>query len=134
MIPTDISGNQLIVNQDGNLIVVFLKFNNPYLKFNHPRKLGIINCLTRILTTYRNREIHLHRNKWAYGWNEQLMKEGKRFDKILVNEKFGKEKHSYLIPKSIILEKGEPATIHQRGGFERQIFLNFELIKTFEIQ
>lgn len=129
MIPTDISGNSLITQASGNTIKITLKLSN-----GETRNIGVVDKAKRTLITSRNRDKHLHFNLWSYGFNIELMEKATRFDRVLINEKFGDEKHKYLIPRSVILEQGQKASVRQRGGYERQIFLNFDTIKTFELK
>lgn len=135
MIPVDTHGNSLICSQSGNYITVKLKLHKPNLhpSKNYPRKLGVIDTNTKIMTCYRNRERHLHLKKYAYGFNEYLLKNATKFTQILLDEKFGTERHKYLIPVKTILDNGELETYFPQG-FEKQIFISFEIIKTLEIK
>lgn len=133
MIPSDSNGNTLICIPNGNYITVKLKLSKPNVDpaRNYPRKLGVIDCQARVMTCYRNRELHLHLKKYAYGFCYDLINKATRFDSVLIDEKFGKERHKYLIPRQVILDLGETETYGQQG-YEQQIFLSFYTVKTFE--
>lgn len=133
MIPCDTNGNQILCNQSGKDIIVTLKLKEQVGRRNYPRKLGTIDCEKRILVTKRNYRKHIMKANLSYGFNHFLLKEATKFDHILLEEKDGKERHRYLIPRQKILEEG--TFLHfKQIGFEKQIFLSYEKIKTYELQ
>lgn len=133
MIPTDISGDSLIAQASGNTISVFLRLAKPQNGRNYPRKLGTIDVSSRVLTCTRNREKHLHLKSFSYGFNYAFIKNATKFDAVLLKERFGAERHSYLIPRDVILEEGQ--FLHFKSqNYELQIFLSFDKIRTYELQ
>src|SRR5690349_2519723 len=113
---------------NGNTIKVYLNINGK------KRMLGTINTQTRTLVTSRDREKHLHRGKFAYGFNETLIEKATKFNSVLIHETFGDEKHRYLLPRQVILDQGHAASVRERGNFEKQIFIDFNIVKTYELK
>ncbi len=117
----------LQVKRVANLITVSLKLDSE----KRPRTLGVIDTTTKIMTIHRDREKHLHLKSWSYGFNHYLLSNATKFDRILMIERFGTERHKYLIPVNVILAEGQ--FLHfLDAGFEKQIFLGLERIREFE--
>jgi len=94
------------------------------------RHLGIIKEKT--LFVKRDSERHLHRKSNSYGFNYNLLKMSKSFDKIVLTED---NENMYVMPKDIILNMGKVMYFKNSedgNSFEVQIFLNRDIIKTYK--
>jgi len=94
------------------------------------RNLGIIKEKT--LFVKRDSERHLHRKSNSYGFNYNLLKMSKSFDKIVLTED---NENMYVMPKDIILNMGKVMYFKNSedgNSFEVQIFLNRDIIKTYK--
>lgn len=94
------------------------------------RNLGVIKEKT--LFVKRDSEKHLHRKSNSYGFNYNLLKMLKLFDKIVLTED---NENMYVMPKDIILNMGKVMYFKNSedgNSFEVQIFLNRDIIKTYK--
>lgn len=94
------------------------------------RNLGIIKEKTLFIK--RDSERHLHRKSNSYGFNYNLLKMSKSFNKIVLTED---NENMYVMPKDIILNMGKVMYFKNSedgNSFEVQIFLNRDIIKTYK--
>jgi hypothetical protein len=122
-IPDD-AGNCIIAEDSGNIINVYLQLNSE----NKKRLLGRILKDKRKLYIKRNREAHLFRKNNSYGFNYTLLKDGKLFDTVVLSDDID----IWEIPVSYILDNGSFLNF-KSVGFERQIFLTLNQLKTYEV-
>jgi hypothetical protein len=116
----DEAGNKLIIN--GNRIS--LKFANE----QYARLIGVINLENRFMFVLRTRKKHLFKKLNAYGFCYRVISEAKKFDYIKIADEFG----TYLIPRKVMLDRGE--FLHfKKQGFELQIFLNIHLMNRYKL-
>jgi hypothetical protein len=92
------------------------------------RQIGRLNLAARTLTMKRDRNKHLHYKSNSYGFNYQIIKQGTKFNKILIAD----NEHNYLVPKEEMLEMGKFMYFKQQG-FERQIFVKLEDLSNYII-
>lgn len=88
------------------------------------RKIGEIK--NRVLTIYRNREQHLMRKYSGYGFNEAVMKDGRLFDYVMVEDEDKEGFQYYLVSREDILIHG---VVDQAEEFERQLFMSIEKLQ-----
>ncbi len=120
---SDSYGNLLYIKNNGKRIILSLKLVSETRK----RRVGTINIAQKVLECRRVREKHLFRKGNAYGFNEQILRDARKFDKIRLIDNY----EEWLIPVSFILEKKN--YLHFLGqGFERQIFANMIDIEEFK--
>lgn len=120
--PSDEQGNFFITKESGNVLTICLRLHNE----SHEREIGKIYLNERILEIKRNREKHLFRKNKSYGFNEHIIKTGKRFHKIQLSD----EQNTYLFNKELVLEKG--SYLHFKNlGFEKQLFLPLSEMEKF---
>lgn len=95
-----------------------------------PRKrlLGIINEKSREFMVRRDRTKHLFKKAMAYGFNDSLLRNTKKFEKVILIEDTG----TFEIPVSDILSKGFYLNFKQQG-FEVQIFMSLDELKPYKI-
>jgi hypothetical protein len=117
--------NQFIIEENPKTKnrTIYLKLQSEKRK----RKLGNINMKERWMVVLRTKARHLHRKSDSYGFNYDIINKTKSFDSVLLRE----DKGTYLIPNSVILEKGE-FLFFKTQGFEKQIFLSRQIIKQYE--
>ncbi len=136
----DAGHNKIIMHNFGKRIVLFIQLK---AEGKRKRKIGVITKSTRTLQITRKRGEHLFRKLSAYGFNEYVLREGKRFDTIWLKDEFDEWK----IPKSHILEKGKYVDENgdevtkeinyywfQKQGFELQIFTPLDEIEPFRVK
>ena len=91
----------------------------------------------------RKRAEHLFRKISAYGFNEYILREGKRFDKIWLKDEYDEWKIpvSYILTKGQYLDKqGNVVTKDinymwfQEQGFELQIFITLVELEQFRVK
>jgi hypothetical protein len=93
------------------------------------KKIGTIDRDNRLLVTERTRSKHLMNANKSYGFNHQVMKNAKAFDRIKLTD----EKGTYLIPREMILQRG--TFLHFLSqGYEKQIFLTLKDIENCKIE
>lgn len=91
------------------------------------RNIGLVK--DGCLYVKRNRAKHLHRKSNSYGFNAYVLENAKLFDKVILTDDYG----TYNIPKSAILLFGKYLYFKNSGtGFEKQIFLNLDLIENYK--
>jgi hypothetical protein len=122
---SDDFGNLLVSRKNGNRIVISLKLVGD----NRYRRIGTINEKRKVIDMERKRNIHLFRKSSSYGFNHNLLKQAKLFDKVRLRDEYGE----WLIPVEYILENGHFLNFKQ-NGFELQIFLPLDKMKEFERQ
>ena len=111
-------GNKLTVVD--NTIYLMLKGDNK------KRQIGRLNTSAKILSLKRDRERHLHYKSNSYGFNYQIIKQGTKFNKVLIAD----NEFNYLIPKEELLEMGKFMYFKQQG-FEKQIFVKLEDLSNY---
>ena len=117
-------GNYFITQRTENSILIQLKLANE----NRVRNIGIVNRHDKFIEIIRDKSRHLFRKGNAYGFNEHLIKTAKTFDNVKLIDGDG----VYLLPKSVILEKGRYMFFKEQG-FEKQLFLDMDIINGFKI-
>ena len=117
-------GNYFITQRTENSILIQLKLANE----NRVRNIGIVNRHDKFIEIIRDKSRHLFRKGNAYGFNEHLIKTAKTFDNVKLIDGDG----VYLLPKSVILEKGRYMFFKEQG-FEKQLFLDMDIINEFKI-
>lgn len=117
---SDDSGNRIMV--DDNIITLVLKDGSRH-------KVGVINEKEKVMETIRKKDIHTLRKANAYGFNHYIVSKARRFNAIKLSDEEG----SYKIPLDVILKWG--FFLHfKTQGFERQIFLDKDIIKNYKIK
>lgn len=118
----DTEGNYFEILNNDETITIILKLK----KENKKREIGIISIKERTLYINRSREKHLFRKNNSYGFNDYIIKEGRTFDHVRLNDEF----ITAFIPKKVIIEKGN--YLHFKEiGFERQLFLSLDEISKY---
>ena len=117
-------GNYFITQRTENSILIQLQLANE----NRVRNIGIVNRHDKFIEIIRDKSRHLFRKGNAYGFNEHLIKTAKTFDNVKLIDGDG----VYLLPKSVILEKGRYMFFKEQG-FEKQLFLDMDIINGFKI-
>lgn len=115
----DKEGNELFITN--HAVFLNLKSSNKPLG----RRLGTLAQDT--LYTYRNKALHLHRISNSYGFNLKLL-QLPRIKTIVLNVDNDKK---YIIPKEVILDKGEILFFKQQG-FEKQIFIKLSILEDYK--
>lgn len=113
-------GNKLYRRKD----TIFLQLTTE----ERPRKLGVIDEEYQVIVINRDPSKHLHRLSNSYGFNFQLLKNATVFNSIRLII----ENEHYLIPISLIKEKGKFLFFKQQG-FEKQVFLDLDEILNCKI-
>lgn len=119
----DGDGNEVIVDRDGSDIKINLHLRAEGRK----RLIGNVNTNVRTLYIRRSRHKHLHNKSQSYGFNYDILKHAKLFDKVYLSDEYG----SYSVPVKVILEEGKYLFFKQ-VGFEKQIFLSLTRINDFK--
>lgn len=96
---------------------------------NKSKKIGTINRSDKILITERKRKKHLMNANNSYGFNHEILKNAKSFDRIQLTDEYG----TYLISVSMILQRG--TFLHFLSqGYEKQIFFPLKDIEKYKIE
>jgi hypothetical protein len=93
------------------------------------RNIGRVRLADRVLEVSRKRDKHLMLKANAYGFNEYVLREAKRFDKIELTDEYG----TYLFSRQLALDMGKYLHFKEEG-FEKQIFLSLNIITNHKIQ
>jgi hypothetical protein len=93
------------------------------------RNIGRVRLADRVLEVSRKRDKHLMLKANAYGFNEYVLREAKRFDKIELKDDYG----TYLFSRQLVLDMGKYLHFKEEG-FEKQIFLSLNIITNHKIQ
>jgi len=93
------------------------------------RNIGRVRLADRVLEVSRKRDKHLMLKANAYGFNEYVLREAKRFDKIELTDEYG----TYLFSRQLVLDMGKYLHFKEEG-FEKQIFLSLNIITNHKIQ
>lgn len=93
------------------------------------RNIGRVRLADRVLEVNRKRDKHLMLKANAYGFNEYVLREAKRFDKIELKDDYG----TYLFSRQLVLDMGKYLHFKEEG-FEKQIFLSLNIITNHKIQ
>lgn len=93
------------------------------------RNIGRVRLADRVLEVERKREKHLMRKANAYGFNEYVIREAKKFDNIELTDEYG----TYSFSRQLILNMGKYLHFKEEG-FEKQLFLSLNIITNHKIQ
>lgn len=93
------------------------------------RNIGRVRLADRVLEVNRKRDKHLMLKANAYGFNEYVLREAKRFDKVELKDEYG----TYLFSRQLVLDMGKYLHFKEEG-FEKQIFLSLNIITNHKIQ
>jgi hypothetical protein len=93
------------------------------------RNIGRVRPADRVLEVSRKREKHLMRKANAYGFNEYVLREAKKFDRIELTDEYG----TYLFSRQLVLDMGRYLHFKEEG-FEKQLFLSLNIISNHKIQ
>jgi hypothetical protein len=115
----DTTGNKLYRQQDA----IYLKLKSEGFR----RKVADIHDNTLIMK--RSSKKHLHIKMNGYGFNYLLLSTAEKVEHICL---IIDNKKEYHFPISTVLDKGEFLYFKQQG-FEKQIFLNINTIKEYEL-
>lgn len=116
----DESGNKIFV--DDTNIVLKLKAEGGY------RTIAKLDLKNKQIICFRSSEKHLFRKGDAYGFNVKVLETATRTDKVKL---IVDAKESFVIPIKDILEKGSYLNF-KSVGFEKQIFVNREILKNYK--
>ena len=93
------------------------------------RNIGRVRLADRVLEVSRKRSKHLMLKANAYGFNEYVLREAKKFDRIELTDEYG----TYLFSRQLVIDMGK--YLHfKEGGFEKQLFLSLNIITNHKIQ
>ncbi len=119
--------NKIISHCTDTHVEIFLKLKSE----NRKRRLGIVTKSTKTLKIKRNREKHLYRMGNAYGFNEYLLREATRFDKVWLRD----EHAHWTIPVAFILDPKNGFYLHHlQQGFELQKFISLGELEQFRVK
>ena len=93
------------------------------------RNIGRVRLADRVLEVSRKREKHLMLKANAYGFNEYVLREAKKFDRIELTDEYG----TYLFSRQLVLDMGRYLHFKEEG-FEKQLFLSLNIISNHKIQ
>lgn len=120
----DNQGNHFETEEQKGWLTIYLKLASD----KRFRELGKVCLKERTLEIVRSKQAHLFKKNESYGFNEALIKNAQKFDKVKLTDDDG----TYLFPKSLILTKG--SYLHFKSeGFERQLFLPLKEIREYKI-
>lgn len=119
---SDEYGNLILVCNNGVRIVLKLKLKSE----KRTRRLGVINLGQKTIEIKRDSTKHLFKKNRSYGFNYQVLNDGKKFDNVRLKD----EANEWLIPKSYILDNGK-FLFFKEEGFERQVFVTLAEIEQF---
>lgn len=115
-------GNALVCYKDGKVMLTISTESRD-------RKIGFIK--DKMLFVDRSYDKHLHRKSNSYGFNYNLLKLAKSFDKVAINED---DERLFVVPKDVIMSLGRVMYFKNSedgNSFEVQIFLNRDIIKNY---
>lgn len=93
------------------------------------RNIGRVRLADRVLEVSRKRDKHLMLKANAYGFNEYVLREAKKFDKIELTDEYG----TYLFSRQLVLDMGRYLHFKEEG-FEKQLFLSLNIISHHKIE
>jgi len=93
------------------------------------RNIGRVRLADRVLEVTRKRDKHLMHKANAYGFNEYVLREAKKFDKIELTDEYG----TYLFSRQLVLDMGRYLHFKEEG-FERQMFLSLNIINNHKVE
>jgi hypothetical protein len=116
----DNSGNKILTEHFPSTVRILLQLKSE----EKSRLIGTIDRATETLKIKRDRTRHLFLKNRSYGFNHNVLKLSKLFNKIHISDKEAK----WLVTKEYILEKGEFLHFINNGGFELQIFVKLSVL------
>lgn len=116
----DNSGNKILTEHFPSTVRILLQLKSE----EKSRLIGTIDRATETLKIKRDRSRHLFLKNRSYGFNHNVLKLSKLFNKIHISDKEAK----WLVTKEYILEKGEFLHFINNGGFELQIFVKLSVL------
>lgn len=117
--------NRIIAKANDKVITLHLK-----LKSERRRRLiGAITISTKTLRITRDRNKHLFIKYLAYGFNDYIMSNAKRFDTVWLKD----QNSDWKFPVSFLLEHGKYLYFKQQG-FETQRFLSLEELEPYKVK
>ena len=119
----EVGNNITAIRQNSDMIQIELKL----LSEKYSRKIGYVDTSSNTFVVKRERSKHLHYKSNSYGFNYRVIKDGKRFDKVMLHDEYGE----YVIPKEVILNHGR-FLFFKEEGFEKQIFLPLPMIEKYK--
>lgn len=90
------------------------------------RHIGDIIKGTGYIRMTRERSKHLMKKMNAYGFNNYILREAKRFQRVILSDEYG----TYEIPRTIFFTEGTYKEF-KHEGFETQIFLSLDVIRKY---
>lgn len=93
------------------------------------RNIGRVRLADRVLEVSRKRSKHLMLKANAYGFNEYVLREAKKFDRIELTDEYG----TYLFSRQLVIDMGRYLHFKEEG-FEKQLFLSLNIITNHKIQ
>lgn len=93
------------------------------------RNIGRVRLADRVLEVSRKRDKHLMLKANAYGFNEYVLREAKKFDRIELTDEYG----TYLFSRQLVIDMGKYLHFKEEG-FEKQLFLSLNIITNHKIQ
>lgn len=109
-----------------------IKVRNSVITINikgKSKKIGTIDRENRILITERVKKKHYMNANKSYGFNHEVLKNAKAFDRIQLTDDDG----TYLISVSMILQRGTFLHFLEQG-YEKQIFFPLKDIEKYKIE
>lgn len=117
--------NYVRTSANEKTITVWLKLKSERRK----RLIGHITISTKTLRITRDRNKHLFIKGLAYGFNDYVMANAKRFDTIWLKD----QNSDWKFPISLVREQGRYLNFKEQG-FERQRFLSLEQLEPYKVQ
>jgi hypothetical protein len=93
------------------------------------RNIGRVRLADRVLEVSRKRSKHLMLKANAYGFNEYVLREAKKFDRIELTDEYG----TYLFSRQLVIDMGRYLHFKEEG-FEKQLFLSLNIITNHKVQ
>ena len=93
------------------------------------RSIGRVRLADRVLEVSRKRSKHLMLKANAYGFNEYVLREAKKFDRIELTDEYG----TYLFSRQLVIDMGRYLHFKEEG-FEKQLFLSLNIITNHKVQ
>ena len=122
----DDSENCMIIQHDDHFNSRIIRIQTRFSE--HTKRIGVINLHEKWLFVKRVRSEHLHKKSNSYGLNHHILANATKFDHVKITDDFG----TYLIPLQTVLDEGK--FLHfKKQGFERQLFLDLDLIRKYKI-
>jgi hypothetical protein len=116
----DKSGNKILTEHYASTVKIYLQLQSE----EKSRLIGTIDRASETLKIKRDRTRHLFLKNRSYGFNHNVLKLSKLFNKVHISDKESK----WLVTKEYILEKGEFLHFINNGGFELQIFVKLSIL------